>query len=77
MQFKNAVSNYRQSALTSAKAEAGRSCIQLTEEKIVTNEALDLIDLGDATTETKQHRPYPPIYPDFVFGMGSVPPTSL
>lgn len=34
-------------------------------------EDLELIDLGDATVETKQCDPYMPIYPDSIFGYGS------
>ena len=35
--------------------------------------AIELIDLGDANTETKQGAPWPQRYVDHVFGLGSLP----
>lgn len=34
---------------------------------------LDVCDLGDATTETKQVSPVPPFYADSTFGFGARP----
>ena len=36
-------------------------------------EAVQVIDLGDAKIETRQASPTPPNYPDGIFGFGSEP----